>query len=94
MTLYSQEEFEGAAQAISILHEETVSSSFARRAENAAADLCSGAGPELLHIPTELHQLIDQALEIGYAAALKDVRAGKFDGDIPQWRPELVEGSA
>ncbi|MFI1174161.1 hypothetical protein [Streptomyces melanogenes] len=44
-----------------------------------------------MHLPTELQQLITEAIEIGYATALKDVRDGDFDGDIREWRPDLFE---
>ncbi|MEH0429029.1 hypothetical protein QBB34_22380 [Streptomyces stelliscabiei] len=52
--------------------------------------LCSGAGHRLLYAPTELQQLITEAIEIGYPTALQDVRDGDFDGAIRE-RPELSE---
>ncbi len=68
-----------------------VSSEHARAAGHAAAKLCSGAGHRLLYAPPELQQLITEAIEIGYATALQDVRDGDFDGAIREWRPGLSE---
>ncbi|MEV0267090.1 hypothetical protein AB0I49_37915 [Streptomyces sp. NPDC050617] len=44
------------------------------------SNLCSGAGHQLLYRSTEMQQLIDEAIEIGYATPLQDVR----DGDIQE----------
>ncbi|MDI3390677.1 hypothetical protein QIS99_31450 [Streptomyces sp. B-S-A8] len=92
MTPSPQEEIKNAAHAISNMHVATVPGDHARAAGHAAANLCSGAGYRLLYIPTELQQLITQAIEIGYATALQDVRDGDFDGVIREWRPGLFEG--
>ncbi|WP_434592038.1 hypothetical protein [Streptomyces sp. A5-4] len=89
MTSPSQEEIRNAAQAISDMHLATVPGTHARAAEHAAANLCSGAGHSLLYAPMKLQQLIAEAIEIGYATALKDVRDGAFDDDIREWRPDL-----
>jgi hypothetical protein len=40
----------------------------------------------------EMIDLVEQAIQIGYAAALKDVENGDFDDDILQWRPDLADG--
>ncbi|WP_146051271.1 hypothetical protein [Streptomyces noursei] len=91
MTSSPQEEIKNAAQVISDMHVATVPSEHARAAGHAAANLCSGAGHRLLYAPPELQQLITQAIEIGYATALQDVRDGDFDGDIQEWRPGLFQ---
>ncbi len=91
MTSSPQEAITNAAQAISDMHIATVPGEHAHAAGHAAANLCSGAGHRLLYLPTELQQLVTEAIEIGYVTALKDVRDGDFDGDIRQWRPHLLE---
>lgn len=91
MTSTSQEEIETVAQVITNLHITTVPDEHARAAGDAAANLCSGVGADLLHAPPRLQQLITEAIEVGYATALHDVRNGDFDGDIPAWRPGLFE---
>ncbi|MDT0613607.1 hypothetical protein [Streptomyces lancefieldiae] len=91
MTSSPQEEIKNAAQAISDMHVATVSGEHARAASDAAANLYSSAGHRLLYAPPELRQLITEAIEVGYAAALQDVRDGDFDGNILEWRPALFE---
>ncbi|WP_159025307.1 hypothetical protein [Streptomyces pluripotens] len=91
MTSSPQEEIKNAAQAISDMHVAAVSAEHARAAGHAAANLCSGSGHRLLYVSAELQQLITQAIEIGYATALQDVRDGDFDGNIQEWRPALFE---
>ncbi|PGH48130.1 hypothetical protein [Streptomyces sp. Ru87] len=91
MTSSSQEEIRNTAQAVTDLHIATVPGEHARPAGHAAANLCSEAGPALLAAPTQLQNLIAEAIEIGYAAALRDVRDGDFDGDLQEWRPGLFQ---
>jgi hypothetical protein len=91
MTPTSQEDIGTVAQTITNLHIATVPDEHARAAGHAAASLCSGAGADLLYAPPSLQQLITEALEVGYATALRDVREGNFDDDIQGWRPELFE---
>ncbi|MCX4675587.1 hypothetical protein OG413_09740 [Streptomyces sp. NBC_01433] len=86
----SQEEIGSAVRAVSDLHMATVHDEHARATDHAAANLCSDAG--LSVAPPWLHQLINEAIQIGYAAALRDVRDGDFDDDIREWRPYLSEG--
>ncbi|MFF9320235.1 hypothetical protein ACF1D3_12930, partial [Streptomyces sp. NPDC014728] len=86
-----QEAIRNAAQAIWDMHVANVPSQHAGAAQHAAASLFSGAGHQLLYVPTELQQLITQAIEVGYATALHDVRDGGFEGEIPEWRPSLFE---
>jgi len=82
MSTPSPEEIENVAQAISALHAETVRDPDARRVGEAAANLCSGAGAELLYAPPEVQQLIANAIEIGYAAALQDLRDGALSEEL------------
>ncbi|OKJ31446.1 hypothetical protein [Streptomyces sp. CB01580] len=58
------------------MHAANIPSEHADAAQHAAANLFSGAGHQLLYVPTELQQLITQALEVGYVTALHDVRDG------------------
>ncbi|MBO3750709.1 hypothetical protein J5X84_31920 [Streptosporangiaceae bacterium NEAU-GS5] len=44
--------------------------------------------------PLAILQIFLHALEIGYATAVQDVRAGVFDDDIKLWRPRLAEAAA
>ncbi|RYJ30537.1 hypothetical protein CU044_1272 [Streptomyces sp. L-9-10] len=90
MTSPSQEEIGSAVRAVSDLHMATVPDEHARAADHAAANLCSGAG--LSVAPAGLHQLINEAIQIGYSAALSDMRDGDFDDDIREWRPDLSTG--
>ncbi|MFJ9188288.1 MULTISPECIES: hypothetical protein [unclassified Streptomyces] len=87
MTSPSQEEIGSVVRVVSDLHMATVHDEHARAADHAAASLCSGAG--LSVAPPGLHQLVNEAIQIGYATALNDVRDGDFDDDIREWRPDL-----
>jgi hypothetical protein len=55
----------------------------------AVANLWSGYGYQ--EAPTHVLKMFVQAIEIGYAAALRDVRDGHFDSQIQMWRPDLAE---
>ncbi|MFF1690872.1 MULTISPECIES: hypothetical protein [unclassified Streptomyces] len=68
----------------------TVRDEDVRLASEAAANLHSGSG--YLYAPTEVLEAFTRAIEVGYAAALQDVRRGNLDMDIQGWRPELFEG--
>jgi hypothetical protein len=91
MTSSPQEEINNAAQTISDMYAATVPGEHAQAAGHAAANFCSEAGHQLLHLPTELQQLINEAIEIGYTAALQGVHNGNFDEKIQGWRPHLFE---
>ncbi len=54
--------------------------------------LLSGSGVIGTRATGEMIGLIEQAVQLGYAAALKDVENGDLDDDILQWRPDLAEG--
>jgi hypothetical protein len=61
-----------------------------RQADHAAGMLLSGSTLQSV-APGELYELIDRAIQIGYLAALKDIRSGTLDDDILRWRPNLAE---
>ncbi|GAA0965533.1 hypothetical protein GCM10009550_65950 [Actinocorallia libanotica] len=63
-----------------------------RQAGHAAAMLLSGSGIIGTRATGEMIELIEQAIQLGYAAALKDVENGVLDDDVLQWRPDLAEG--
>ncbi|GGQ11871.1 hypothetical protein BKA00_006611 [Actinomadura coerulea] len=61
-----------------------------RSASEAAANLMSGTG--LLYESPELLEMLERAIEVGYAAALSHVEDGRYDDDIrDSWRTELFE---
>lgn len=91
MTSALPEEITNTAEAISIMHSITVDAEYARAAHEAMTNLCSGAGYALLYAPEEIRKLVEQAIEVGYATALKDVADGRFDDEVRQWRPGLAE---
>lgn len=91
MTSTSQEDIGNAAAVVFAMHEATVTGAHAPAARHAAASLCSGAGHGFLYAPPELQGLITEAIEVGYAAALRDVHDGEFDEVLQQWRPALFE---
>ncbi|OPC82197.1 hypothetical protein B4N89_15755 [Embleya scabrispora] len=73
------------------MHSGSVDAEHAEATHEAMANLCSGAGYALLHVPDKIRKLVGQALEVGYATALRDVADGRFDDEVRQWRPDLVE---
>ena len=54
--------------------------------------LLSGSGIIGTRATAEMIELVEQAIQIGYTAALKDVENGDLDDDILQWRPDLTDG--
>ncbi|MFE5868759.1 hypothetical protein ACFQ6V_08905 [Streptomyces roseifaciens] len=89
MTATSKEQLDELIQVVANLHIATVRDEDARVASEAAANLCSGTG--FLNAPMEVLQMFAQAIEVGYAAALHDVRDGAFDERVRDWRPDLFE---
>ncbi|GGM23535.1 hypothetical protein ACFFX1_10485 [Dactylosporangium sucinum] len=78
------------AEAIANLHASTThDSGDARQAYDAVANLWSGYGYQ--DAPTEVLRMLVNAIEIGYMAALNDVRSGDLDDEIRMWRPDLAE---
>jgi len=60
-----------------------------RQARHASAMLLSGSGIISTNATSEMIELVERALQIGYIAALKEVEGGDHDDDILQWRPDL-----
>ena len=60
-----------------------------RQARHASAILLSGSGIISTGATSEMIELVERALQIGYVAALKEVEGGDHDDDILQWRPDL-----
>jgi len=86
MAAASEDEINDWVQAISTLHA-TVATEPAdeRAAREAAANLWSGFGYQ--DAPGDVLRMFAQAIEIGYMAALRDVRGGDFDDQRDEWRP-------
>jgi hypothetical protein len=90
MTAIPEKEIDDWVEAIANLHDYvTRDPADARTAEQAVANLWSGYGYQ--DAPMRVLTMFVQAIEIGYAAALRDVREGKFDSEIQMWRPDLAE---
>lgn len=73
------------------MHSATLTGEHAHAATHAAASLCSEAGHVLLYAPAALQQMIAEAIEVGYATALRDVRDGAFNDKLREWHPALFE---
>lgn len=89
MTDSSKEDLDALIQAVADLYESTVRNEDSRAAAEAAANLHSASG--FLDASREVLDTFARAIEIGYAAALRDVRQGDFDEEIRGWRPGLLE---
>ncbi|WP_157878597.1 hypothetical protein [Streptomyces chattanoogensis] len=88
MTDSPKEDLDALIQAVAELHGSNVRGKEARAAAEAAANLHSASG--FLYAPGEVLDTFDRAIEIGYAAALRGAREGKFDEEIRVWRPGLI----
>lgn len=85
MTDLSPGRFNEWADAIEELHEHsTREETDGKIAATAVANLWSDFGYR--GGPSEMTRLVRQAIEIGYAAALRDVRDGDFDELIEVWQ--------
>ncbi|MCD0451757.1 hypothetical protein LO762_21540 [Actinocorallia sp. API 0066] len=62
-----------------------------RQARHAAAMLLSGSGITGTDATAEMIELLDEAIQVGYIAALKEVENGDLDDDIRSWRPDLAD---
>lgn len=71
------------------MYEITVPDELARRTQHAAANLMSASG--FLDAPSEVMEMFDNFIEVGYAQALRDVEDGYYDDEIIEWRPDLAE---
>lgn len=89
MTDSPKEDLDALMQAVTDLHEATVRDEDSRAAGEAAANLQSASG--FLYASREVLDTFARAMEIGYAAALRDVREGRLDGEIRGRRPGLSE---
>ena len=76
------------AAATAGVHEVVVPAQDACAAAEAAARLWSEFG--FHHAPTPVLEMLVQAIEAGYATALRDIRDGRLDGEIRMWRPDLM----
>jgi hypothetical protein len=59
-------------------------------AGDATAMLWSGYGFQ--GAPYPVLEMMTRAIEIGYMAALEDIRRGALDREIQRWRPDLTSG--
>jgi hypothetical protein len=60
-------------------------------AYEAMANIWSGSGYQSYdNLPDAALRMLITATEIGYAAALNDIRSGDLDADILQWRPDIA----
>jgi hypothetical protein len=85
----SEYDVDSWAEAIANLHASTAHDpGDARAAYNAVANLWSEYGYQ--DAPTEVLRMLVNAIEIGYMAALNDIRDGDLDDEIRMWRPELT----
>ncbi|MFJ2756136.1 hypothetical protein ACIO3S_11095 [Nocardioides sp. NPDC087217] len=89
MDATQREHLDNFVQAVHDLYAATVHDEDVRTASEAAANLASGSG--YLHAPTELIEAFTRAIEVGYAAALADIRRGDLDSVIEGWRPDLFQ---
>lgn len=84
-----EEQVNDWVEAIARLYASEVADVDARTANEAAANLWSGFGYQ--DAPPEVLRMFSEAIAVGYAAALRDVRDGRLDEEIRGWRPELAE---
>jgi hypothetical protein len=89
MAMTPEYEISSWTDAVANLHQTTVNGEDAQLATHAAAMLWSGQG--LPNAPAGVLQMLAQATEAGYAAALHDLRRGHLDEEVRSWRPELFE---
>jgi hypothetical protein len=84
-----EDEINGWIDAIAVLYGTAVRDEDARVTAEAVANLWSGFGYQ--DPPPQVQQMLIQAIEIGYATAMHDVRDGQFDGEIKMWRPNITD---
>ncbi|WP_431728463.1 hypothetical protein [Verrucosispora sp. TAA-831] len=60
-----------------------------RRAYEAMANVWSAYGYQ--DAPIEVLRMLVNATEVGYMAALNDLRRGNLDDEITTWRPDLAD---
>lgn len=85
MSKYSEDEVDSWVDAVNDFYDQVVSDpGDMRAAEHAAARLWSGNG--FLGAPLHVLRALSKATQAGYAAALRDVREGRFDEELEVWR--------
>jgi hypothetical protein len=84
----SEDDIRGWVDAVASLHHNAVHDQDARAAADAAANLWSGLG--FRDAPTDILEMLVQAIEAGYATALHDLRDGGLDEAVRAWRPDLT----
>lgn len=86
----SEYEVTNCSEAVANLHAGTAHDpSDARRAYDAMANVWSAHGFQ--DAPIEVLRMLVNASEVGYMAALNDIRDGDLDNEIGMWRPDLGE---
>lgn len=86
----SEQDVGSWAEAVANLHASTAHDpGDIRRAYEAMALVWSAYGFQ--DAPFEVLQLLVNASEVGYLAALSDIRRGRLDGGIEMWRPDVRE---
>nr|WP_152332191.1 hypothetical protein [Micromonospora purpureochromogenes] len=87
---YSKDDVTGWSEAVANLHTNTAHDpGDERRAYEAMANVWSEYGYQ--DAPTEVLRMLVNATEVGYMAALNDLRRGDLDDEITTWRPDLTE---
>jgi hypothetical protein len=85
---YEEHDVDSWAEAVANLHAGTAHDpGDARRAYEAMANVWSAYGFQ--DAPIEVLRMLVNASEVGYMAALNDIRDGDLDGEIEMWRPDL-----
>lgn len=87
---YSEYDVDQWSEAIANLHANTEHDpGDGRQAYEAIANVWSAYGYQ--DAPTQVIKMLVNACEIGYMAALNDLRDGDLDAQIQMWRPDLAE---
>ena len=87
---YSEYDVNQWSDAIASLHANTEHDpGDGRQAYEAIANIRSAYGYQ--DAPTEVIKMLVNACEVGYMAALNDLRDGDLDAQIQMWRPDLAE---
>lgn len=85
----SKDDMRSWADGVSRLHAATVHREDEMAAGQAAAMLMSGGG--FVHEPMEVLTMLTQTIEVGYAAALADLRDRRLEDRIAEVHPELYD---
>jgi hypothetical protein len=86
---YPTSEVRSWCQAVEQLNDEAIRHTHSRwDVEHAAATEMTRWG--FASAPLPVLRMMTQAVEAGYAYALRDVREGKYDDEIAAWRPRIT----